>query len=92
MSVVSTAIGKGVVMLIQQHEPNALRIGPSGSRESRERVLTTLADTMGGLFAFAVTAGGEEEARTAMLLVLDRIGAATPNILRKTQASMHSRG
>lgn len=81
------AIGKGIIDLIQQHEPLAIKIR-NGDPAARDRVLRDLADSIGGLLAFAIAAGGAAEAKRCAFLVLDRLSAAAPDILRQAQAEL----
>ena len=48
------AIGRGIVDLIQKHEPRAIGIGAASSQEARDRVLRDLGDSIGGLLAFTI--------------------------------------
>jgi len=82
------AIGKGIIDLIQRHEPDAVRIGPESSQEARNRVLRDLGDSIGGLLAFTIAAAGAEAATAAAVLVLDRIATAAPTIVRQAQAEI----
>lgn len=82
------AIGKGIIDLIQKHEPDAVRIGPASSQAARDRVLRDLGDSIGGLLAFTIAAAGAEAAKAAAVLVMDRIATAAPDVVRGAQAEI----
>ncbi len=82
-------IGRGIVALIHQHEPEAVKAG--GDPAARVRVLCDLADSIGGLLAFTMKMEGPEAARRAAILVIDRMSTAAPDIVRRAQAEMRRR-
>jgi hypothetical protein len=79
-------IGRGIVALIQQHEPDAVKA--HGDPAARVRVLRDLADSIGGLLAFTMQMEGPDAARVAAILVIDRMSTAAPDIVRRAQAEM----
>jgi hypothetical protein len=85
------AIGNGIIDLIQKHEPDAVRIvgaDQAAAQAARERVLRDLGDSIGGLLAFTIAAAGADAARSAALLVMERISVAAPGIVRQAQAEL----
>jgi acetyl esterase/lipase len=83
----SHAIGKGIIELIQRHEPLALK----GDGAAMARVITDLGDSAGGLLAFVLTQRGEEAAMAVAVVLLNRMRTAVPSILSKAEAEMAKR-
>jgi len=83
----SHAIGKGIIELIQRHEPLALK----GDAAAMARVVNDLGDSAGGLLAFALTQRGPDAAMAVALVLLERMRTAVPSIMSKAEAEIAKR-
>ncbi len=81
------AIGKGIIELIQRHEPAALKGDPAATA----RVLNDLGDSIGGLLAFTISLNGPDAAMAVAIVLLERMRVAAPNIMHKAEAEMAKR-
>jgi hypothetical protein len=75
-------IGKALIKLIQEHEPEAVKLTSLSGQEARDRIMADLATTIAGLLAFTVTAGGIDAARASTNMVFNRIASSAPDIAR----------
>jgi hypothetical protein len=81
------AIGKGIIELIQRHEPLALEGDPA----AMARVVNDIGDSAGGVLAFALRLKGPEAAVVVATVLLERIRTAVPSIMSKAEAEMARR-
>ncbi len=83
----SHMVGKGIIALIRQHEPLALKGDPAATA----RVMMDLGDSVGGLLAFTYKLSGEDATYAVAVAFVERVRAAAPEIVRKAEATVAAR-